>query len=186
MRISIFGNCFNERKNPKQLADMKTPEIAYLSLGSNLGDRAANLRIAIDRLRELGVIIAESSLYETEPVEVGTQPWFLNCAVALTTAFAPGPFLRRILALEQAMGRQRTAAKEPRTIDVDILFMGGIVVDSPTLMLPHPGIQSRRFVLAPLAEIAPNLMHPVLQKTITQLLNCLPPESGAVRKFQAA
>jgi 2-amino-4-hydroxy-6-hydroxymethyldihydropteridine diphosphokinase len=165
---------------------MKTPEIAYLSLGSNLGDRAGNLHDAIERLKDLGAVIAQSSLYETEPVEVGPQPWFLNCSAALATDFAPESLLKGILAVEQSMGRRRATGKEPRTIDIDILFMGRLVVDSPMLTLPHPAIQNRRFVLAPLAEIAPNLMHPVLQKTITQLLNSLPPDYGMVRKFQAA
>lgn len=157
----------------------------YLSLGSNLGDRAANLRLAISRLGELGVVSAVSSFYETEPVEVKSQqPWFLNCAVTLETDLMPKQLLSRALAIEQEMGRRRTEAKGPRTIDIDIIFFGNAVVDTPDLTIPHPAMQQRRFVLAPLAEIAPEVRHPVLKCTVRELLAELPAGEGALRKYQ--
>jgi 2-amino-4-hydroxy-6-hydroxymethyldihydropteridine diphosphokinase len=157
--------------------------IAYLSLGSNLGDREANLREAISRLGELDSVSKVSALYETEPVEVtGQQPWFLNCAAAVETELTPLEFLTRMLAIEQAMGRKRTQPKGPRTIDMDIIFFGNEVLDTKELTLPHPAMQHRRFVLTPLAEIAPEIMHPVLRRTVQELLNSLPTDSGAVRR----
>lgn len=156
----------------------------YLSLGSNLGDRAANLREAIKRLAELGRVTSVSSFYETEPVEVTSQqPWFLNCAVALATECTPKELLSRALALEQSMGRRRTEDKGPRTIDIDIVLFEDAVVDTPELTIPHPAMERRRFVLEPLAEIAPEARHPVLKRTARELLAALPANAGALRTY---
>jgi 2-amino-4-hydroxy-6-hydroxymethyldihydropteridine diphosphokinase len=158
------------------------PSTVYLSLGANVGDRAASLRFAIARLGAAGRIVAESSLYETEPVEFTDQPWFLNCAIALQTNQTPPQLMTSILGLEAEMGRRRTQPKGPRIIDIDILLFDDLVLDSPQLTLPHPAMHQRRFVLEPLSEIAPNLQHPVLHKTILTLRNALPP-GQMVRKL---
>ena len=156
----------------------------YLSLGSNLGDRRANLEAAIARLGELGRVTARSSFYETEPVEITRQEWFLNCALALETELLPRQLLKRILELEHALGRKRRRPKGPRTLDVDILLFGRAVVMLPGLKVPHPAMHQRRFVLAPLAEIAPEARHPVLKRTVRELLDALPPGDAQVRRLQ--
>lgn len=158
----------------------------YLSLGSNLGDRTANLAAVMERLGELGTVVARSSVYETEPVEVVGQPWFLNCAVAIETELMPRQFLSRALAIEQDLGRRRTQNKGPRTIDIDVLLFGGSIVDTSALTIPHPAMHERRFVLEPLMEIAPEVRHPVFKRTVREMLAALPPEAGAVRKFKQA
>jgi 2-amino-4-hydroxy-6-hydroxymethyldihydropteridine diphosphokinase len=160
-------------------------ETVYLSLGANLGDRAANLRQALHELQELGTVKAVSSLYETEPVETqGDQPWFLNCAAAIETELSPMEFLRRTLAVEQALGRRRTLSKAPRTLDIDVIFFGNAVLRTKELTVPHPALERRRFVLEPLAEIAPGLRHPILKKTVRELVEELPPGAGSVRKVE--
>jgi 2-amino-4-hydroxy-6-hydroxymethyldihydropteridine diphosphokinase len=157
-------------------------QIAYLSLGSNVGDRERNLQEAIRRASALGRVVAASSVYETEPVEFTDQPWFLNCVIALETTAEPAQLLRECLRIEQEMGRQRLLKKGPRSIDIDILLFGDAVVNTPELTIPHPEMTRRRFVLEPLAEIAPELLHPVSQKTVMQILAELP-AGQRVQKF---
>lgn len=146
----------------------------YLSLGSNIGDRAANLRQAIESLRPLGDVVAVSSFYETEPVEFTRQAWFLNCAVALETDKLPKQLLAAVLRIEREMGRRRTVAKGPRVIDIDVLLFGSSVIDAPELTVPHPAMHERRFVLEPLAEIAAEVRHPIFKKTVRELRDALP------------
>jgi len=156
----------------------------YLSLGSNEGDRIANLRTCIGALEAVGEVTKVSSFYETEPVEYTRQPWFLNCAVALKTGKMPRQLLSAILKIERHMGRRRTAnpAKGPRPIDIDILLFGARIIAAPNLQVPHPAMPRRRFVLEPLAEIAADERHPVLKRTIGELRDALPP-GQIVRKL---
>ena len=157
-------------------------KMVYLSLGSNLGDRTANLKDAIERLRDLGEVKAISSFYETEPVDFAAQPFFLNCAVALETEKMPRQLLAATQAIESAMGRRRAQPKGPRVIDIDIVLFAASIVDMPTLTIPHPAMHQRRFVLEPLAEIAPEVRHPVFKRKMRELLAALPP-GQVVRKI---
>lgn len=156
----------------------------YLSLGSNLGDREGNLRAAIERLRELGEVSAVSSFYETEPVEMTNQPWFLNCAVAMETERMPKQLLSAVLGIERSLGRNRkkTQPKGPRTLDIDIILFGNSVIEMPGLRVPHPRMAARRFVLEPLAEIAAEVRHPVIKKTMRELREALPSGKPVVRR----
>jgi 2-amino-4-hydroxy-6-hydroxymethyldihydropteridine diphosphokinase len=156
--------------------------IAYLSLGSNIGDRAANIAEALRRLREAGAVTAVSSLYETSPVEVTDQPWFFNAAAKLETELEPEALMTLLLNLERAMGRQRDQPKGPRNIDLDILLYDECVVHSDSVDVPHPAMQLRRFVLVPLAEIAPHALHPVLLREVREILADLK-STDVVRRF---
>jgi 2-amino-4-hydroxy-6-hydroxymethyldihydropteridine diphosphokinase len=164
--------------------------VAYIALGSNLGDRAQILSLAIDRLGRLGMVTAGSSFYETEPVGFRDQPPFLNAVVAVETDLEPFDLLRGMLAIEREFGRDRShsVTNGPRTLDLDLLVMGDCVVASTELTLPHPALARRRFVLAPLAEIAPLLRHPLLKQNMTELLELLPDQGenrvSAVRRLK--
>lgn len=148
---------------------------AYLLIGGNLGDRAAYLAEAINQISaQYGRVISTSSIYETAAWGNVNQPAFYNQAVKLVTILSPEALIERLLAIENEMGRVRTEKYGPRTIDLDILMINDIVIDTPTLTIPHPQLHNRRFALLPLHEIAPALHHPVLNKTIHELLlNCL-------------
>lgn len=162
---------------------------AYIGLGSNLGDREGTLLRAMEELARLGAIVARSSLYETSPVDFHEQPLFLNGVMALDTEMEPRALLRELLAIERRLGRDRGVgpAKGPRTLDLDLLIVDDCVMREAELALPHPALAQRRFVLAPLAEVAPLLRPPTCSKTVSELLAELEDEGdnsiSAVRKL---
>ena len=159
---------------------MKT---VYLGLGSNVGDRERMLQAAIDRLQSAEFRITRvSSVYETEPQQRRNQRWFLNLAVEAETDLFPKQLLGRVARIEQQLGRRRMLANGPRTIDIDILFYGSFVVEAPDLKIPHPRFAERRFVLAPMVDLAPELRDPVTHRTMRELL---PATAGqGVRKVE--
>jgi 2-amino-4-hydroxy-6-hydroxymethyldihydropteridine pyrophosphokinase len=150
----------------------------FLGLGTNLGDRPANLKAAVAALADLGGIVAVSRVFETAPLYVTDQPAFLNMAARLETRLAPRELLRALKALETGLGRVASVRYGPRLIDLDILFYDDLVLDGAALTVPHPRLHERRFVLAPLADVAAGLRHPVLGLTVAQLLAALPAEDG--------
>ena len=158
----------------------------YLSLGSNLGDREANLRAGSAALSAAGVQVGKvSSFYETEPVDYLHQPWFLNCAVEGQTDREPFALLRGLLGIEVQLGSSKEFRKGPRLLDVDLLLYGDQTIDTPELQVPHPRMLERRFVLVPLAEIAPGVSHPAWNgMTVRQALERTRDRSE-VKQFQA-
>jgi 2-amino-4-hydroxy-6-hydroxymethyldihydropteridine diphosphokinase len=144
---------------------------AYLLIGGNLGDRSAFLQQAVDLIgRRCGNIVLSSAIYETAAWGVTDQPSFYNQAIAVETMLVPEQLMQDLLHIEEDMGRKRMVKMGPRIIDLDILLIDALVISSPLLTLPHPALPYRRFALLPLSEIAPQLLHPILHKTINQLL----------------
>lgn len=160
-------------------------ETVFLGLGSNLGDRETNLRTALDSLRGQVSLDLVSSVYETEPVGFREQPWFLNLICRGKTSLDPFELLSLAKSVEARMGREESFRNAPRPIDIDILFFGDRIVSADDLRIPHPRIVERRFVMVPLAEIAPDLVHPELRKTIKTLLSDLA-DPGQVRRREDA
>ncbi len=154
---------------------------AYVGLGSNLDDRLDHLSWALDAIEgRVGCLTAVSSAYETEPVGVTDQPRFLNAVCRLDTGLGPRALLNAMLEIEVERGRVRTVKDGPRTLDLDLLMYDGRVMDEPGLQVPHPRMDERAFVLVPLAEIAPELVHPVSGMTAREMLGRLPEPQGVV------
>lgn len=157
-------------------------KIAYLSLGSNIGDRHDRLRKAVELLEAGGIrVLRRSSWYETEPQDLKSQPWFLNAVAEIETNLFPMQLLGRIHRIERQLGRKRTVPKGPRVIDIDILLYGNFVIETAQLQIPHPRLPERRFVLEPLLELAPDLRHPVTRRPIREFLAAT--AGQAVRKL---
>jgi len=158
--------------------------IAYIGIGSNLGDKSFNSRYSIDQIDTLPGchVIARSTLFKTEPEGVTGQPWYVNCIAQIAVTKSPFELLKGLMNIESAMGRVRRKRWEARIIDLDILLFGQEIRESHNLIIPHPLMHKRRFVLEPLAQLAPDLVHPVFKLTIRELLNKLPipPYSGTV------
>lgn len=150
---------------------------AFLLAGTNMGERKANLDFALRSLSRGGNVRQVSSLFETEPVGYLTQPWFLNQAIEMETGYTPRQLLALCQDIESSGGRVRTFQNAPRTLDLDILLYGECIIAEPDLVIPHPRMAERRFVLVPLAQIAPELVHPLLKKTIHSLLESCPDAS---------
>lgn len=155
---------------------------SIIALGSNVGDREGNLRRAIEMVSLKMSLIRISSIYETEPMYNEEQDWFLNCVIAVETNLKPLALLQALQAIEVELGRQRTVRYGPRVIDLDILFYGDEIVFQSGLEIPHPKIAERPFVLVPLCEIRPELVHPVLKKKVSELLDSLKSGKRVVRR----
>ena len=145
--------------------------IAYIGIGSNLGDKEHNIKKSIDLIKEKSKILEISRLYKTEPVGYKNQDKFLNCAIKIKTELKPIELLGFLQSIEKRLGRIRTIKNGPRTIDLDILFYGIEIINENNLIVPHPRLHEREFVLEPLEDISPNFIHPVLRKSIKELVS---------------
>ncbi len=163
---------------------MPATTLTYLSLGSNLGDRAANLERAIEELPRAGFsVLRRSSVYETEPVDFLEQPWFLNCVIEGETQLAPWELLAKLQEIESKLGSRKLVPKGPRMIDLDVLFYGSEMIEETGMEIPHPRLARRRFVLVPLVELAPQFRHPVLGMTASELL-AITPDRSEIRTWR--
>ncbi|MDD5541965.1 MAG: 2-amino-4-hydroxy-6-hydroxymethyldihydropteridine diphosphokinase [Acidobacteriia bacterium] len=160
------------------------PHEVFLGLGSNVGDAQEHLRRAGDQLTACGLILKRaSSIYKTSPVDFVDQEWFLNQVLRMETSWAPERLLIQCREIETALGRVRAISKGPRTIDIDILLFDEVIFKSPELTIPHPRLAERKFVLVPLCEIAPRLLHPVLRKSMQELLDSLQGDPAVVQRL---
>ena len=163
-----MGDVHEPAPMPKLSSPVKR---VFLSLGSNLGDRVANIRKALEQLAEVGVAVTRvSSLYKTEPMDFRPQAWFVNCVAEAETCLMPMQLLHAVKTVERALGRRTGVAKRPRAIDIDILLYENVVVRSAALNIPHERLAERRFVLLPLRELAGNIRHPVTKRTVYEML----------------
>ena len=142
----------------------------FIGLGSNVGDRESNLRKAMELLKEKMKLVKVSSMYETEPMYLKDQPWFVNCVAKLETDLTPKELLVYLKDIERRLGRQKSVGYGPRSIDLDILFYGNEIVEESDLKIPHPRLHERRFVLVPLVEIEPGRVHPIYRRSASTLL----------------
>jgi 2-amino-4-hydroxy-6-hydroxymethyldihydropteridine diphosphokinase len=154
--------------------------VVYLGLGSNIEDKRENINKAIAALKEFSALQKISPLYVTEPVGVKDQEWFLNGVVEIVTDLPPTALLEKVKSIEKSLGRKETVTGGPRTIDIDILFYGDLVLQTQHLIIPHPRIQERLFVLRPMMDLNPGLVHPILHKTIQQLYAMNPRSKSVV------
>lgn len=155
--------------------------IYYLCMGSNQGEKKDYLDKAIKEMKQNGIeILTQSSVYLTEPVDFPDQPWFYNQVIKVQTHRTPEELLNIIKQIEKKLGRTHSVPKGPRQIDIDILLANGLIYESKSLVIPHPGLEKRNFVLIPLNEIAPDVVHPVRRKTIASLLNESPDRSRVI------
>ncbi len=163
---------------------MNPPSTIYLALGSNLGDRSANLRAAITAMPPGVRVIQESPVYETEPWGLTDQPFFLNMVLKAETSLGPVELLQQLKNLEAGLGRQPSVRWGPRLIDIDILFYADLVLEIKGLVIPHPHLHERAFVLVPLADLAPDLLHPVFCKSVRDLLAGV--DASGVKRYEPA